>query len=84
MNKFIENVLIAAMIVMGVCLFSFGLGTLISPYVTKPPNYDDRLGIAYGCGMLAENRRLLKLQELNSQPELARCAEFRKRWEDLH
>ena len=45
-------------------------------------NGERELGLAYGCGMVAENNRLLKLQELKPITENEWCAKYRKLWED--
>ena len=46
-------------------------------------NGEHQLGLAYNCGMVAENNRLLKLQELKTITEDARCAKYRKMWERI-
>jgi hypothetical protein len=46
-------------------------------------NGERQLGLAYGCGMVAENNRLLKLQELKPITENEWCAKYRKIWEGM-
>lgn len=46
-------------------------------------NGEHQLGIAYGCGMVAENNRLLNLQDLHPFDENAWCVKYRKMWESM-
>ena len=74
---------IAVALLSAVCLAVVG-AAMTNPHSRTALGYyngERQLGLAYGCGMVAENNRLLKLQELKTVVEPEICATYRKLWE---